>query len=343
MRYRLLSIDLSARPLTVGLSTCAIYVLASAVGCSASSNVAPSDAGNASSEADGPATSSRGTSGSNNTSSDSGASQFADSGTVDASPSSTSSSSSADGGTADALLSPDASGATDAQSDAASAAGACPTGAYFCTGFEDSGLPAGASYQPSYLAAQWNTYMTLDTAIVHTGKQSLKVLPAASTSYDWRMLAVQLPSPSFWVRMYVQSDVDLGQAEHNAYFLASIGSGDPNAGSGGVQFAEQYCQVLLNYSDQIVLSTTSDGMSACGHGGAIITKSYWHCIEAHYDGAAGDVSVYSDGAPVISKTAWASAQQAFASFSFGFVTYHGPTRTMWYDDVVVAPMRVGCL
>lgn len=66
------------------------------------------------------------------------------------------------------------------------------------------------------------------------------------------------------------------------------------------------------------------------------------CLEAKFDGAAGDVQVFADNTQIIDATAWPPAKAAFNTFEFGFATYHGPGRNIWYDDVVVAPTRVGC-
>jgi hypothetical protein len=35
------------------------------------------------------------------------------------------------------------------------------------------------------------------------------------------------------------------------------------------------------------------------------------------------------------------APPAIKIFKFGFQNFHGPNRVMWYDDVAVAPTRIG--
>jgi hypothetical protein len=65
-------------------------------------------------------------------------------------------------------------------------------------------------------------------------------------------------------------------------------------------------------------------------------------MEAKFDGATGDVQVFANKALIIDATAWAPAKAAFNTFEFGFANYHDPGGTIWYDDVVVAPARVGC-
>ena len=144
--------------------------------------------------------------------------------------------------------------------------------------------------------------------------------------------------PISWVRLYVRSDADFGQAEHNSYFQAMTGTGEPNVGD-NVEVSEQYCQIVLNVHDAVTLS---GGDTKCGSGGALLTKDTWHRMEAHFDGPGGAVQVYADknATPIISKTGL--AKYDYKSFSFGFLGFHGPARTMWYDDVAVAQGRIGC-
>ncbi len=215
--------------------------------------------------------------------------------------------------------------------------GACPTDAWFCTGFEDATLPpAGASYQPAYKvqSGEWSTHMALQTAVVGSKTQALEV---KQTNEFWAMLAVPVQAPTFWARLYVRSTEDLGQTDHNAFFMAMTGDGDQNGGD-NVEIAEQYCQVVLNLHDDVV--TSIGGTPACGTGHAPLAKDTWHCMEAYFDGPNGAVQVYSDNEKIIDKAGLTTLD--FKTFSFGFVKFHGPDRTMYYDDVAVGPTRIGC-
>lgn len=229
-----------------------------------------------------------------------------------------------------------ASSSSTSGSGGGSATGQCPADATFCSGFEESAIPAGATYHPGYQAKDWANYIAFDGAVTHAGTHALKVKPGAG-GYDWRMLGVPAPGPTFWVRLYMRSDVDIGQAEHNAYFQAMTGDGEPNTGD-NVEVAEQYCQVVLNLHDDVVLS--KGGSTACGSGGVLLPKNTWHCMEAYFDGTKGVVQVYANGNTIIDKAGW--TKLTYKTFSFGFLSFHGPARTMWYDDVAVAPERIGC-
>jgi hypothetical protein len=65
-------------------------------------------------------------------------------------------------------------------------------------------------------------------------------------------------------------------------------------------------------------------------------------MEAMFNGSAGNVQVFADGKQLIDAQGWAPAKASFNTFAFGFAEYHGPARNIWYDDVVLAPTRVGC-
>ena len=210
----------------------------------------------------------------------------------------------------------------------------CPAGASFCTGFESAGLPMGATYRPSYQMG-FGTLMKLSTAVKHAGTQALEVTGASG--YTWNMLSVPAPAASFWVRLYLRSSVDIGQSEHNSYYQAMTGDGEPNAGD-NVEVSEQYCQVVLNLHDDVVVSTA--GTAVCGSGVPPLAKDTWHCMETFFDGPNGGVQVYADGAKIIDKSGW--TKLSFKTFSFGYLGFHGPARTVWVDDVAVATTRVGC-
>ena len=182
----------------------------------------------------------------------------------------------------------------------------------------------------------FSTLMAVDTTIHNSGSQSLKVLPGTSPS-AYRMLSVPIPGPAFWVRLFVRSDVVFGGDGHNSIFQAMTDA-NHNSSTTTVEIAEQFCQIVLNQHDAIYPM----GLSSCSTVGPVLAANTWHCVEAHFDGGSGNVQVYADKMKVIDATAWATAKANFTTFEFGFAQYHGPARTTWYDDVVVAPDRVGC-
>jgi hypothetical protein len=61
--------------------------------------------------------------------------------------------------------------------------------------------------------------MLLDTSQRFSGMQSLLV-PADTLMFDYRMLSVAIPGNDFWVRLYVRTDVEFGDADIDTLFLS---------------------------------------------------------------------------------------------------------------------------
>jgi hypothetical protein len=178
--------------------------------------------------------------------------------------------------------------------------------------------------------------------MARTGAQSLQVKAPTGDGYDYRTLSVPAPGPVFWARVYMRSDVDFGQAGHNSFFSAIVGDGNPN--NEQMEISEQDCQLVLNHRDTLSFSgdpsSGSCGTCPCPHGGTVLAKDAWHCVEAFFDGTNGVVKVYANGQMVIDEEA--APRLAYARVNFGYQQYHGPARTIWYDDVAVAAGRIGC-
>ena len=139
---------------------------------------------------------------------------------------------------------------------------------------------------------------------------------------------------TFWVRLYIKSDLAIGQPNHNSFFGAGT---DPVYSTGNyVELSEQYGCVLLNKSGMLYPTGTT-----CGANSALSANS-WHCMTAEFDGTTGNVHVFSGATQIINATAWAPATEAFNSFSFGYFAYNPNGATVWYDDVVISASPLSC-
>lgn len=219
----------------------------------------------------------------------------------------------------------------------ATAAGSCQTaGATFCSDFEDSALPAVAMFFPEYLRAQAGMYISIDSTVARGGARSVKVTGAQFS----QMLGVPTPGDRFWVRLYLRSDTDIQQG-HNTYVAAVEGNGDPNMGQ-AVRIGEHQCQLELNRKSDDKELLSNGGMYSCT-GGVKLVANRWYCLEALFDGAGGEVRVFVDAQeiPQLHATGW--GPYGYKLFKFGFEKYHGQNKTLWYDDVAVATVRIGCL
>jgi len=218
--------------------------------------------------------------------------------------------------------------------------GACPSNATFCSGFETSGLPAGAVYMVNAAPGDWSRDFAVDTSQHHSGSSSLLVKnqsASGSSGSAYRMLAVPGTAGAFWVRFWIESDMPIGMTEHNAFAGGSIGSG-PNDMM--IEFAEDV-GIAFNTSDQDVWPT---GYGRLTNGSTMpytIPAMTWACVEISYDGTGKHQQLFINGTQLIDATGYPGSALNLTYFKFGFDAYHGPARQVWFDDVAVAPARIG--
>jgi hypothetical protein len=223
------------------------------------------------------------------------------------------------------------------------AAGGCPANAIFCSGFEDAALPANATYLSSNDNNDPTKGLVFDKTTFHTGLQSLKFLPL--TAYAQREVSVPA-APTFWFRAYLRTDVDIGGpagSMHNVFFEAMYSSGQQDK---GVEIVEEDCELGANINDSRYGSNGTTNQPGCPTAaplGTTLPANMWHCIEGFFDGTQGNFQLFANGTMVINQSGIAGAKQTFSALRFGYREYHAHDRTVWYDDVVVAPTRVGCL
>lgn len=204
----------------------------------------------------------------------------------------------------------------------------CPAGATFCSGFESGAFPADTRFH-SVGPGLPNPFL-FDGAEVFAGSQALVIPATNSGGFFYRALAVPVPGQDFWVRLYLHSSTPFGDNSHDSLFGASSGglAADVN-GEALVELSEQFNEILLNTDDALFNPPTNGTLPA----------NTWLCMEAHYNGASGDVQIFADGALLIDAAGYRPL--SYQSFRIGYMRYNDD-RTVRYDDVVVAPSRVGC-
>lgn len=217
---------------------------------------------------------------------------------------------------------------------------ACPANATFCSGFESPDLPEGAVFKLNGdPATPWTTNFNVDSTQKNSGNSSLKVVSANAGVGSYKMLAVPSGGATFWARFYIRSDVELGVHDHNAFAIAST-SDDPN--SGGVEFAEDV-GLSFNTSDNV---KWPEGFGRTMSGGEMpysLPANEWHCIELGFDGTGRVQQLFIAGEQTINATMYPASAVNFTTFKFGYNAFHSTVRALWYDDVAVAPSRIGCL
>jgi hypothetical protein len=224
---------------------------------------------------------------------------------------------------------------------AGSGSTACPTDAFFCSGFEDATLPTALVYRANAAPGDWSRDYELDTTVHNSGKASLRVkasTEAGTSGSAYKMLAAPAAT-AFWARFYIQSDMDIGGLNHNA-FAAASGSDDPNDGV-SVEFAEDV-GIAFNSKDDDRWPAGYGRTMSGGTNPFTLPKGTWHCIELSYDGVGKAQKLYIDSTLEIDTTNYPTTAATFQVFKFGFMEFHGPPRKVWFDDVVVSPNRTPC-
>ena len=72
-----------------------------------------------------------------------------------------------------------------------------------------------------------------------------------------------------------------------------------------------------------------------------LPASTWECVEISYDGTGREQQLFINNVQLIDAKNYPGSTEALAYFKFGFDAYHGPARQVWFDDVAVAPSRIG--
>jgi hypothetical protein len=191
--------------------------------------------------------------------------------------------------------------------------------------------------------SDWSQDFAIDATQHHSGSSSLLVKSASDsgvTSSAYKMLAVPATAGAFWVRFWVESDQPMGyptNTPHNAFAAASVGDGpnDPK-----LQFAEDV-GIAFNYMDADQWPTGYGRPTGGGTNPYTLPAMTWECVEISFDGTNHAQQLYINNVQLINATSYPTPTLAFTYFTFGFQQFAGPARHMWYDDVAVAPTRIG--
>lgn len=215
----------------------------------------------------------------------------------------------------------------------------CPANATFCSGFETNALPTGATYNHNGAPGEWTRDFAIDNTQKNSGNSSLRVKSMAEggTTGQYRMLAAPATMNAFWARFFVRSNMPMG-GSHNIFAMGAIN--DQANKEMTVEFAEDV-GIAFNASDAV---RWPDGYGRLQSGQTnpyMLPANAWHCVEISFDGTNRVQQLYVNGAQLINVANYPAASLAFRFFKFGFMQLSGPDRLMWFDDVVVAPTRVG--
>jgi hypothetical protein len=220
-------------------------------------------------------------------------------------------------------------------------------GVLLCDDFEQAsvgGAPDPANWQVQIFNQLGS--ISIDGTQAHSGSRSVHVIGNGTDSYRSVLFTTTKPFPpqnnSFYARVFIRSKSPMG-AGHSTYFGA--GSAD-NQRMVRIGFQEHVLETnLIHPNTEYGLLSGPWGVPAQG---VQLAPAEWHCIEAFFNGAQHELSVWFDGNEVsmLHTTDWKANlskwSPQYAKAWFGFETYHGEQAELWYDDVIIATQRIGC-
>lgn len=172
------------------------------------------------------------------------------------------------------------------------------------------------------------------TDVVHSGTHAVRI-KANGQGGGGIQENKALPGNDYWLRVYIRLDAE--DTEHEGFvvvngspesyrLLNNNGVGDgPNGPNGKGKVMLDRTSNERGYE----ISKTTD-----------LPKGSWHCWEWHQ--TPTEIHTYLDGTEITDVLApWPALK--VNSLSFGFERYHsGPEGTVYYDDIALDTMRIGC-
>jgi hypothetical protein len=193
--------------------------------------------------------------------------------------------------------------------------------------------------------------LAVDDTQAHSGRHSVRV-DGGGGYCDHVFFANATAIGTLGGEVYARFFVRLGDAL-GAGHTAFLAMKDEEDGGQDVRMGGQ--DMILMYNRQSddatlpVLSPTGVSYSVA------IAPATWTCVELHIDEAAGTIDTWVDGAEVRGlvengspvpdvSTQWLAHpwMPSLADFRLGWESYAGQAMTLWFDDVALAPRRIGC-
>lgn len=193
------------------------------------------------------------------------------------------------------------------------------------------------------------TYALVDSTKAHGGSKALHVVGGSNPA----MITRPLPEGTerLYVRAYVWLTNKLGQSPgHNHETLIGV-RGTPGAATNEVRFGEIKGVVGANEVPSDDISPTMDQWGA----GPLIPSGAWNCIEVAFlgDTDTDQLTAWNDGIQVFDVNAPSQWQNKglgtdfltgkFKEVILGWQSFSNYNNEIWFDDLIVATERIGCL
>jgi len=224
-------------------------------------------------------------------------------------------------------------------------------GAARCEDFESTatGATPGGVWRVETPSCSGSGTIAVTDAQAHSGARSLEVRGAGGYC-NHVFLATDLPADlaTVHIRFYLRLDDALGDG-HTTF----VAFGDANTGK-DVRIGGQSRILMWNReSDDATLPELSPAGIAQSVSPA---PDQWHCIEATVDTVAGTLRTEIDGAVVpglvVDGTATPDVDAQWlrdgawrpdlTDLEVGWESYAGQAMTLWFDDLAISPIPIGC-
>jgi hypothetical protein len=218
-------------------------------------------------------------------------------------------------------------------------------GLLFCDDFEaaDTGTPPPAPrWSTSFNGA---ATITVDgNTPARSGSRSVHV----STMGSYQAFLVLAGAPAFpapldgplYLRVFMRLGAPM-TVGHNTYFKAGAAATLSSDHETRVGVMNGMLMINQPEGDRAFLSNQNyytDGNMP----GVVFAPMTWVCVEALLDPPHSTIDIWVDRneVPDLHRTDW--QQDPLGAFRFGFEKYAGPDADIWYDDVAVGTIPIGC-
>lgn len=228
----------------------------------------------------------------------------------------------------------------------------CEEAAY-CDDFEDqTGTTPSGAWQPNFPDCQGTGNVAVDRSVAHSGSASLRIDGGegyCNHAFALNTTAIPAGQDVIHVRMYVRHTTPLPIAHVTFLTLTDAADGGRHLRMGGQNEALQWNRE----SDDATLPEQSPAGVALS---SPLPVDQWSCVEFMIDGAQGLMSTWLDGTEIaglhldqtpthdidsqwLNRGGWRPQP---VDLSLGWESYGGGSDTLWFDDVVVDSVPIGC-
>lgn len=213
-------------------------------------------------------------------------------------------------------------------------------GLSLCETFEGQASGAAQAKPPWAPAVNGDGQVTIDDTLAHGGAHSLKVHGSGFSTFLVLSGAPLTPATG---RLHVRFFMRMAEAMtagHNTFLVADTAAA-PGAGN-AFRLGEMNAMLMYTVSGDTHGALANQNYYTDQLPGAALQPLTWACLEIALDHAKPEIQVWLDGKEIadLHHTDW--ALDSYDTLRFGFEKYAGPVSDVWYDDIAVGTVPLGC-